>query len=86
MPLGSYNTGASGISGFCQTESPVIHIDSSAKKGFAALHARALAVPIKKNAGSGQCSSSWGHRLMSAQIEQKMAFVEQPEIFLLGVC
>ena len=23
---------------------------------------------------------------MSAQIEQKMAFVEQPEIFLLGVC
>lgn len=34
VPLGSHNSGASGICGFCQTESPVIHIDSSAKKGL----------------------------------------------------
>lgn len=34
MPLGSQNSGASGICGFCQIESPVIHIDSSAKKGL----------------------------------------------------
>lgn len=34
VPLGSQNWGASGICGFCQTESPMIHIDSSAKKGL----------------------------------------------------
>lgn len=86
VPLGCFNAGASGISGFCQTQSPVIHIDSSAKKGFAGLHARALAMPIKKNAGSGQCSSLWGHRLMSDQLEQKLVLVGQSEIFPLGVC
>lgn len=86
VPVGSYNTGASGVSGFCQTESPTIHIDSSAEKGFAAPHARALAMPIKKNAGSGQCSNSRGHRLMSDELEQKLFLVGQSEIFLLGVC
>lgn len=86
MPLGRYNTGASGISGSCETESPMIRIDSSAKKGFAVLHAKALAVPIKKNVGSGRCSSSWGHRQMSDQLEQKLVLVEQSEIFLLRLC
>lgn len=37
MALGSQNWGASGICGFCQPESPVIHIDSSAKKGLWAI-------------------------------------------------